>query len=252
MKNANPKIVAIVQARNGSSRLSGKVLKNLSGKPLIFHVFDRLKTSKYINDMVLATTDQLIDDCLQDWASQNGITCFRGSESDVLSRYYFAATDSKADIIVRITGDDPFKDGAIIDNVINMLIKEELDFGCNNFPPSFPEGLDVEVFTYSALKKAFENSNNDFEKEHVTQYFYRNPNLFQIKNYSYLEDISYLRLTVDTQNDFKLAEEIYNRLYINSNFFGFEEILALTKSEPDLFRLNQNENRSTMYKNSKI
>jgi spore coat polysaccharide biosynthesis protein SpsF len=248
----NKKVVAIIQARLGSSRLPAKMLKDLSGKPLIYHIYNRLKASRLINKVVIATTNLPKDALLQDWAEQNGITCYRGSEDNVLSRYYYAATEVEADIIVRITGDDPFKDSNIIDKVIELLIREELDFACNNFPPSFPEGLDAEVFTYSALKKAFENSNNDFEKEHVTQYFYRNPNLFEIKNYAYHEDFSYLRLTVDTQNDFKLAEEIYNRLYENNEFFGFEEILSLMKSEPDLFRINQNENRSAMYKKSNI
>lgn len=192
------------------------------------------------------------DDILIEWAGKNGITCFRGDENNVLSRYYNAATEAKADIIVRITGDDPFKDVVVIDKVIEMLIIGELDFACNNFPPSFPEGLDVEVFTYSALKEAFESSNDNFEKEHVTQYFYRNANLFRIKNYSFSEDISYLRLTVDTKSDFKLAEEIYNRLYLNNELFCLDEILSLSKLEPDLFRINQNERRSEMYKNSKM
>ena len=108
------------------------------------------------------------------------------------------------------------------------------------------------MFTYLALKDGFENSIDDFEKEHVTQYFYRNPVKFKIKNFSYKEDFSNLRLTVDTENDFKLAEEIYNRLYTINNFFGFDEILSLTKSNPDLFNININEDRSAMYKNSKL
>jgi spore coat polysaccharide biosynthesis protein SpsF len=245
-------IAAIIQARTGSTRLPDKVLKLLNEKPMIWHICDRLKHSNFINKIVLATTDNRKDDKLEIWAAENNIACIRGSENNVLSRYFKAATDVNADIIVRITADDPFKDSAIIDNVINMLINEELDFACNNFPPSFPEGLDAEVFTYLALKDAFENSIDDFEKEHVTQYFYRNPVKFKIKNYSYKEDFSNLRLTVDTENDFKLAEEIYNRLYAINNFFGFDEILSLAKSNPDLFNINNNEDRSEMYKNSKI
>ena len=132
----NKNIVAIVQARLGSNRLPAKIFKDLSGKPLIYHICNRLKTSELINSVVIATTNLPKDDLLHDWASQNGIACFRGNEDNVLSRYYYAATEAKADVIVRITGDDPFKDGAIIDKVINMLIIEELDFACNNFPPS--------------------------------------------------------------------------------------------------------------------
>ena len=243
----NKYVVAIIQARLGSSRLPAKILKDLSGKPLIYHICNRLKASKLINKVVIATTESLKDDLINDWAEQNRIVCFRGSEDNVLSRYYHAATDAGAEVIVRITADDPFKDGAIIDKVIDILLKEDLDFACNNFPPSFPEGLDVEVFTFSALKKAFENSIDDFEKEHVTQYFYRNTDLFKMKNFAYAEDMSHLRLTVDTQNDFMLAEEIYNRLYSTNEFFGYDEILSLNKSEPDLFKINQNEKRSVMY-----
>jgi spore coat polysaccharide biosynthesis protein SpsF len=224
----------------------------LEGNPIIYHIHNRLKASRLINNVVIATTNLPSDDLLKDWAEHNHITCFRGSEEDVLSRYYFAATEVNADVIVRITGDDPFKDSAIIDKVIELLLKEDLDFACNNYPPSFPEGLDVEVFTFSALKVAFENSIDDFEKEHVTQYFYRNTDLFKMKNFAHSEDMSHLRLTVDTQNDFMLAEEIYNRLYSTNEFFGFDEIVSLNKSEPDLFKINQNEKSSVMYNNSKI
>ena len=245
-------IVAIIQVRMESTRLPGKIGLNLCNKPMIHHVCNRLKVSKWINKIIIATTDQVSDNLVEEWSEQNGLTCFRGDVNNVLSRFYHSAKEAEADIILRVTGDDPFKDGEIIDKVIDMFINEELDVACNNFPPSFPEGLDVEVFTFAALKEAFENSTDDFEQEHVTQYFYRNPNLFNIKNYFYTEDISYLRLTVDTQNDFQLASEIYNRLYMNNEFFGFEDILALTKSEPDLFKINQNENRSAMYLNPKI
>jgi spore coat polysaccharide biosynthesis protein SpsF len=242
-------IVAIVQTRLGSTRLPNKALMELSGKPIIYHVCNRLMKSKFINLIVVATTMNKNDGRLYKWAIQNSLSCFRGDENNVLSRYYFAALEAKADIIVRITGDDPFKDVTIIDNVIEMLIREDLDFACNNFPPTFPEGLDVEVFTFATLKKAFENSIDDFEKEHVTQYFYRNPNFFKIKNFFNENDVSHLRLTVDTQNDLLLASEIYKRLYENDSYFGLNEILNLAKTETALFEINQKEKRSTMYSN---
>ncbi len=248
----NKNIVAIIQARLGSSRLPEKMLKVLSGKPMIYHVSNCLQKSSLISEIVIATTMLPQDDPLNDWSSQHGIKCFRGSEKNVLSRFYFAATEVKADVIVRITGDDPFKDFSIIDEVIRLLITEDIDFACNNYPPSFPEGMDVEVFTYSSLKKAFENSTDEFEKEHVTQYFYRNPKMFKIKNYSYKKDVSFLRLTVDTQMDFILAEEVYKRLYFENKPISFDDILALYNSDPDLFTLNQNEVRSHLYKKKKI
>lgn len=245
-------IAAIIQIRMESSRLPGKIMLNLCNKPMIYHVCNRLKVSKWINKIIIATTDQASDNPIEEWSAQNEITCFRGNVDNVLSRYYYAANEAEAEVIVRITGDDPFKDVTIIDKVIEMLLQDDLDFAYNNFPPSFPEGLDVEVFSFAALKEAFENSTDDFEKEHVTQYFYRNPTLFKNKNYFHVEDVSYLRLTVDTQNDFELASEIYNRLYPINEFFGFEDILALKELEPNLFKINQNENRSAMYLNTRI
>lgn len=246
------KIVAIVQARLGSTRLPNKIFMQLASEPMIYHVCNRLKQSKFINQVIIATTDQDRDDTLFQWAAEQAITCYRGSEDNVLKRFYEAAANVKADIIVRITGDDPFKDITIIDEVIKMLITEDLDLACNNFPPSFPEGLDVEVFTFNSLKKASENSIDNFEKEHVTQYFYRNPELFKIKNYSYKEDLSQLRLTVDTQNDFLLAENIYNKLYVKNELFGLNQILSLWKSDIDLFEINQRETRSAMYKKNEF
>ena len=238
---------AIIQARLGSTRLPGKVLKDLNGKPLIFHVINRLKFCKQIDSIVLATTTNPIDDKLVEWCKDNDIPCFRGDESNVLKRYYDAATKFKADIIVRVTADDPFKDPKVIDSVINMLKNESLDFAFNNCPPSFPEGLDTEVFTYDAIKKAFEAKTTDFEKEHVTQYFYHNPEKFNLKNFSYKEDISNIRLTVDTDQDFELAEKIYERLTPKEQMFYLDDIISLFNREPALLNINKGVKRSAMY-----
>ncbi len=238
---------AIIQARLGSTRLPRKVLKDLNGKPLIFHVINRLKFCKQIDSIVLATTTNPIDDKLVEWCKDNDIPCFRGDESNVLKRYYDAATKFKADIIVRVTADDPFKDPKVIDSVINMLKNESLDFAFNNCPPSFPEGLDTEVFTYDAIKKAFEAKTTDFEKEHVTQYFYHNPEKFNLKNFSYKEDISNIRLTVDTDQDFELAEKIYERLTPKEQMFYLDDIISLFNREPALLNINKGVKRSAMY-----
>jgi len=244
-------IVAIIQARTGSSRLPEKVFKNLEGNPLIYHICQRLKSSQLIDNIVIATTSNPSDDSIESFARQHDISFFRGSEEDVLSRFYFAASEANATIIVRITADDPFKDPTLIDRAIKMLITEKLDFAYNNYPPTFPEGMDVEVFTFIALKAAFENAKDSFEKEHVTQYFYRNLNLFKTKNFSFHKDISEIRLTVDTQNDLKLAQEIYKRLYIPGKIFGLLEILDLYEKDRGLFNINTNELRSAMYRKIK-
>lgn len=238
---------AIIQARLGSTRLPGKTLKILNERPLIFHIINRLKFCKQIDTIILATTINPIDDELEKWCEDNKVICFRGDEYNVLKRYYDAATKYKVDIIVRITADDPFKDPDVIDSVITLLKTEAFDFAFNNRPPSFPEGLDTEVFTYKALKQAFEAETSDFEKEHVTQYFYHNPGKFKLANFAYKKDVSNLRLTVDTEQDFELAEKIYGKLSPKGQMFFLEDILSLFDKEPDLQTINKGVKRSAMY-----
>lgn len=238
---------AIIQARLGSTRLPGKVLKDLNGKPLIEQIINRLRNCKNVDNIVLATTINELDDRLESWCKENNISCFRGDENNVLKRYYDTATQYKSDIVIRITADDPFKDPKVIDAVIDLLKTENLDFAFNNNPPSFPEGLDTEVFTFSAIKKAAEADTTDFEKEHVTQYFYHNPQIFKCKNLSYKENVSHIRLTVDTEQDFELASRIYTKLSPNNEMFYLEDILSLIKKEPELLEVNKGVKRSAMY-----
>jgi spore coat polysaccharide biosynthesis protein SpsF len=241
-------IVAIIQARLGSTRFPGKVFAPLADYPLIWHVINRLKYSNKISKIVLATTINPLDDDLETWALKENITIFRGSENNVLERFYFSAKENNANIIVRITADDPFKDPTIIDGVIENLIIENLDFACNNNPPSYPEGLDTEVFTFEALEKAYLESTIDFEKEHVTQYFYRHPELFKQKNFPFHKNLSYLRWTIDTKSDFDMAHIIYENLYRKNEIFLMPEILEYLKKYPDIEKMNIDVERSAMYK----
>jgi spore coat polysaccharide biosynthesis protein SpsF len=241
-------IVAIVQARVGSTRLPNKIFYELSGKPLIWHVINRLKISKRLSDIVIATTENILDDKLASWADKNEVKLFRGSETNVLNRYYNAAIYFGADIIVRITADDPFKDAIVMDSVIDMVSMESIDFGFNNKPASFPEGLDIEVFTFQALEKAHSNSIDSFEQEHVTQYFHRNPSQFSMKNLTYKENLSHLRWTIDTIDDYNMTCEVYEELYKPGNIFLLPEILTLLQKKPEIALINNNVERSIMYK----
>jgi spore coat polysaccharide biosynthesis protein SpsF len=241
------KITAIVQARTGSTRLPDKVFLPLMGQPLIWHIFNRIGFSKKINDYILATTTNASDDRLERWANENGIPCYRGSEDDVLSRYFGAATAIKADVIVRVTADDPFKDPGVIDDVIELLLEKDLDFAYNNNPPSFPEGLDTEVFTFDALKQANERSADAFEREHVTQYFYRNPSLFRQANFSSGKDMSHLRWTLDTAEDYEMARTVYQHLYEPGKIFLYNQVLALLEKQPAIGLMNKDVKRSAMY-----
>lgn len=246
-------LTAIIQARLSSTRFPRKIFAEICNKPLIWHIVERLRYSKSISDVVLATTENPVDDELVEWGKNNNLKVFRGSEDDVLSRYYFAAIEFNADTILRITSDDPFKDPYVIDSVYRMYVDEQLDFAYNNNPPSFPEGLDTEIFSFSSISKAFHNSKDPFEREHVTQYFYRNPGFFKQKNFSYISDLSYLRLTIDTQEDFLMASIIYEKLYKENQIFKLNDIVNFIEKNQYLTIINQNVKRSSMYlKNNKI
>lgn len=242
------KATAIIQARCGSTRFPNKVFANLNGKPLIWHVVNRLKFASRVDEIVLATTTNPLDDTLEQWAIENNVICFRGSENDVLRRYYDAASFCKADVIVRITADDPFKEPILIDKAISTLIEEKADFVCNNNPPTYPEGLDVEVFTYSAISISQEKSNDSFEREHVTQYMYRHSSEFKMFTISNDVNLSKLRWTIDTDTDFEMVKTIYSHLYVNDKtIFHMDDILNFLKVNPDVAEMNLDVKRSAMY-----
>jgi len=241
------KITAIIQARTNSSRYPNKVFASLAGKPLIWHVINRLKASKKIDEIVIATTVNRSDDILKDWATSENVSYFRGEENDVLNRFYETAKRYESDIIVRITSDDPFKDPRIIDKVIGVLLDHDLDFAYNNYPPSFPEGLDTEVFSFHALDLANSNSKDMFEREHVTQYFYRNPMLFKQENICNDKDISRLRWTIDTVQDYRLVENVYKALFKENEIFLMEDILKYLQKHPEVSEINMDVKRSAMY-----
>ena len=240
-------ITAIVQARTGSTRFPNKVFAELVGKPLIAHIIERLRFSKEVESIILATTTNPDDDLLERWAATHAISVYRGSEEDVLARFYYAGKTSRSDIIVRITADDPFKDPMITDRVIGALRDQSLDFAFNNRPPTFPEGLDAEVFTFSALKRASAEAKDPFEREHVTQYFYRHPELFTQTNISHPSDLSHLRWTLDTEEDYQMVSRVYEKLYRPGKIFLMNDILDLLKQYPEIARINSAVKRSAMY-----
>lgn len=244
-------ISAIIQARVSSTRLPNKIFADIEGKPLIYHIINRISKSKRIDNILIATTYNTADDRLVEWAKQNNFCFFRGSEEDVLGRFYSAAKYLNTDIVARITADDPFKDPIILDNVIKLLIDKNLDFAFNNNPPSFPEGLDTEVFTFNALERANNESIDSFEREHVTQYFYRHPEIFKQENFSNEIDLSRLRWTIDTEKDLEMVRIIYRKLYRSGKLFLLKNILKLIKENPDIAKINSNVKRSEMYKKLK-
>ena len=241
-------VVAIIQARSGSTRLPNKIFLKLSDNFLFYHVVQRLKSSNEINNIVIATTTSLKDNIVEEWCSKNSLDFYRGSENDVLERYYYTAKQFNADIIVRVTSDDPFKDYRLIDQAVKTIKEKNLDFVCNNNPISYPEGLDVEVLTMDALSKSYLNATSSFEKEHVTQYIHKNENSFKTFNIKNHEDFSHFRWTIDTEEDYLFASEIYNSLYENKKMFLTEDIYKLIEKNPQLLKINNKVKKSDLYK----
>jgi len=236
-------VVCIMQARTGSTRLPEKILKKIKKKTVLQHDIDRVLKAKNIDKLVIATTERFEDDVIINIAKNNSVGYFRGSENDVLSRYYFAAKKYNAEIVIRITSDCPLIDPEIIDNMVNEFIKlrciENLDYLSNKIKMTYPRGLDVEVFSFEALEKTFREATQKFEKEHVTPYIYLNPKKFRIKNYENDRDYSMLRWTLDTEEDFLLIKTIYDQLYDKNKIFLFKDILRCVQDNPKISKLNE-------------
>lgn len=233
-------IVAFVQARLGSSRLPEKALREIEGKPMIWHIIDRLKHSKHITNIVVATTVNPLDDKIGAFCEQNKVGYHRGSEMDLVSRFYETAKKFNADIIVRIWGDCVFIDPAIVDQGIQMLLDGKLDYVSNVRPPSFPRGMDFEVFTFQALERDNKETAGDvFFREYMTDYIFRNPDKFKLGNLKNDTDLSARCLYVDYADDLALAQAIYKEMYAQGKkMFHLKDILDLLEQNPALKQMN--------------
>ncbi|MCK4542952.1 MAG: glycosyltransferase family protein [Spirochaetales bacterium] len=230
-------IAAIIQARMGSTRLPGKVLKEVNGKPLLMYQVERVRESKLLDKVIVATSALPKDDVITDFCERNNIDCFRGSENDVLSRYYECAKKYKADIIVRLTADCPLLDPMVIDRVISMFQKEKADYAANTAPPKttrFPNGSDVEVFSIHALERAFIECKDLHDREHVTFYFWRYDNNFKTIQMSQGVDWSKYRFTVDYPEDLEVVEYIFQELGKKGSFGHLPEIVDIIDAAPEI------------------
>ena len=232
------KVVAIVQARMGSTRLPNKVMKPIGGVPMIELLLARLAKSKHIDQIVLATSIDERNTPLVEHVQKLGYTCVRGSESDVLDRYLVAAQQAQADVVVRITGDCPLIDPALVDQVIAQFKSEGVDYLSNTVPPSYPDGLDTEVFTFQALERAGRESQDPFDHEHVTPYL-RKPGLYKTGAMQHSEDLSGLRWTVDEPADFEVVSQVFSHFAPNIHF-SWTDVLRLQRSQPAFFAANHN------------
>lgn len=235
------KVVAIIQARMGSTRLPGKVMKEILGKPVILWDLDRISVSKLIDEIVVAIPYGKENDVIVDTIKEynDKIVTTRGSEDDVMDRYYQAAVQTNADVVVRITSDCPLIDPVVIDNVIKQFLDNDCDYCSNSLTRTYPCGLDTEVFSFKALEEAWNEATKDYEREHVTPYIIENPDKFKLFNVANDVDLSYLRWTLDTKDDFELISAVYKRIYPKKQLFLMDDILELLDKEMELIDINK-------------
>ena len=241
-------VTAIVQARMTSTRLPGKVLMEICSKPILALLVERLKSCKGIDRIVIATSVDATDDVIANWCKKNSVDLFRGSLDDVLDRYYNAAKRFGADTIVRITADCPLIDPALVDRVI-----EAFKAGGCVYAKSmgrFPDGLDTEVFSFEALRRAHAEARLLSEREHVTPYICKNPEEFPVVTIDNDEDLSSMRWTVDDPADFLFVTKVFEALYTDKKIFYMDEILEFLKKNPELLKINAGTLRNEGYAKS--
>lgn len=241
--------VAIIQARMGSTRLPGKVLKDIAGKPMLWRVFNRTKVASTLDRTVVATSEEEVDNEVEMFCKAEDIPVFRGSEPDVLDRYYRAAMKTSAQTIVRITADCPLVSPEVIDRVVRIFEETQSDYASNTLSYTYPHGLDVEVFSIETLEEAWREAGASSEREHVTPYM-KDSEKFDTVNvtnnvmmgeYSFYEDDMLLRWTVDYPEDLEFVREIYSELYVNGGWtINQVAVLELLERKPHLLDINEN------------
>lgn len=230
--------IAILQARVSSQRLPSKVLKPILGIPMLQHQIERILRAGRIDQLVVATSTDVSDDSIEDLCRNVEVPIFRGELDDVLDRFYRAAVSYRPEHIVRLTGDCPLTDPNIINQVIDFYFQGDYDYASNAIEPTFPDGLDIEIFRFSTLAEAWKEAHLPSQREHVTPFIYEQPNRFKLGSYKNEEDLSGLRWTVDEPDDFKLVKIIYELLYPKNPYFSMDDILELVNNNPELKSIN--------------
>ncbi len=229
-------ITAIIQARMGSTRLPGKVLMKVNGRPLLDYMIERVKASHHIQQVIIATTRSIDDAPIVDWCKTKKVLFYRGDEEHVLSRYYEAAREYKASLIVRMTSDCPLMDARVIDEVIQAFLdRPQVNFVSNTVPLPclYPDGMDVEVFSFDLLKQAYTEARLPSEQEHVTFYMWKTGK-FKTWRVDYPMDLSMYRFTVDYPQDFKLVKAVLENLYPLNPAFSMQDLIVFVDAQPGL------------------
>ncbi|KKU11469.1 MAG: hypothetical protein UX17_C0077G0004 [Parcubacteria group bacterium GW2011_GWC2_45_7] len=244
-------ILAVLQARMSSSRLPGKTLKPILGKPMLMLELERILRSEKINKLVVATSINTEDDLIAEISQKMSVVCFRGNLNDVLDRFYKAAQPYAPEHVVRLTGDCPLIDPEVIDATIDFYLQEGCEYASNCQPPyTFPDGLDTEVFSFSALETAWKEAILPSQREHVTPFIRKYPERFRIGHYMNNVSLGHLRWTVDEAKDFEFVTKVYEALYPVNSAFTTGDILQLLERNPALTRINNDIGRNEGTKKS--
>lgn len=241
------RIIAIIQARVGSTRLPNKVLLDLEGKTVLEHVINRVSKSKLVSETAVATTVLEEDLKIVNLCSGKGVRVYCGSEDDVLDRFYEAARLFGADHIVRVTADCPLIDYKVIDDVLSLHLNNKSEYTSNIIEETFPDGEDIEVLTFEVLKRIWQDAKLSSEREHVTPYIRKRPGIFKLSNLACGKDLSEKRWTLDEERDYNFIKIIYNALYKKNKFFGIKEILEFLKAHPEYEKINSRIGRNEGY-----
>lgn len=234
------RIVMLIQARMGSTRLPGKPLKMVLEKPLISFLIERLRRCQNIDQIVVATTTNPLDDQIVNFCHQAHLTVFRGNETDVLERYVQGARAFHADVIIRITADCPLIDPSVIDQVVSFYLDQypRYDYVSNTLERTYPRGMDVEVFSRESLEIAAKEARNAEDREHVTPFIYHHPDKFSLGSMERSGNESHYRLTVDEPDDFRLISTILTEIYPKKPDFHLEDLLVLLRNHPEWVEIN--------------
>ena len=248
------KIVTVIQARTGSTRLPNKVFLPLAGEPLLYRMYERVISSPLSGTVVIAIPNETADDPIETFCKEKNILLFRGDSFDLLDRHYRAGLKYDAEVVIKIPSDCPLIDPDVISNTINFYLdnSDKYDYVSNLHPQSYPDGNDVEIMSMEALKKAWDNAYKDFEREHTTPYFWENPALFRIGNVKWETGLDYSmthRWTIDYYEDYLFIKEVYDELYNQNPRFGIHEILSLLSRKPELTKINEKYAGVNWYRN---
>ncbi len=240
------RVLVVIQARLGSTRLPGKTLVDIAGRPMLAWVVERAAAIPGVDGIVLATTNRPGDDRLADFAREGKLSCVRGSEEDVLDRFHLALSEHPADIVVRVTPDCPLLDSEVAGRVLSEFRRLEgrVDYVSNVHPPTFPDGLDTEVFSRAVLAAAWREARLPSDREHVTTFVWRQPERFCLANVTSGQDLSAERWTVDTAADLEFVQAVYAALGRGIRPFGMDDVLRLLAAQPGLRRLNAGQRRN--------